>query len=167
VNHRASLELGIQHHWETPISEPTWTTWFQAWLHVLEIRDPCEISLCLTSDVDIQHLNALYRDQDRPTDVLAFAAEETTLPTPNLMRVLGDIVISVPTAQRQAEHMGHPLTSELAWLASHGLLHLLGWDHPNAEQLGRMLQQQKHLLDQVKIPVAPRCLNVSTFWDED
>jgi len=163
------LELGIQENWETPIPPDLWQSWFQTWLHALDIRDPCEISLCFTDDAEIQQLNARYRDQDRPTDVLAFAAEETPMPGAGVLptRILGDIIISVPTAERQARQAGHPLTSELAWLAAHGLLHLLGWDHPDPEHLGSMLQQQKRLLDQVQIPIAPGCLDASTVWDEE
>jgi probable rRNA maturation factor len=66
---------------------------------------------------------------------------------------LGDIVISLDTAQRQAETQSHPLEVELAWLAAHGLLHLLGWDHPDDASLTRMLNQQQALLQIVGLPV--------------
>ncbi|AUB37577.1 ybeY, putative rRNA maturation factor [Nostoc flagelliforme CCNUN1] len=66
---------------------------------------------------------------------------------------LGDIIVSVDTAQRQAQQQEHSLPTELAWLASHGLLHLLGWDHPDEESLGRMLKQQVRLLNAVGIPI--------------
>ena len=59
---------------------------------------------------------------------------------------LGDIVVSVPTARRQALEQEHGLERELRWLVSHGLLHLLGWDHPDADSLAAMLQKQEHLL---------------------
>jgi probable rRNA maturation factor len=66
---------------------------------------------------------------------------------------LGDIVISIDTAQQQAQKQGHTLLTELAWLASHGLLHLLGWDHPDEESLERMLKQQVKLLKSVGISI--------------
>ena len=64
---------------------------------------------------------------------------------------LGDIVISLETAAQQSQQQGHSLTVELAWLAAHGLLHLLGWDHPDAASLALMLEQQKILLTKVDL----------------
>ncbi|MEN9251594.1 MAG: rRNA maturation RNase YbeY [Thermostichales cyanobacterium BF4_bins_65] len=161
------LTLGIQQSWATPVAVPTWKRWFQTWLGAMQIRDPCEVSLLLTDDAQVRRLNACYRGQDCATDVLAFAAEESPVPRAGQGRLLGDIVIAVPTADRQAQQWGHSLTAELAWLASHGLLHLLGWDHPTPEALGAMLQQQQVLLDQVQLAVAPGCLEVSRFWDQE
>ena len=143
---------------DCPISPTTWELWFNQWLEQLQPElspiQAYELSLRLTNDREIQTLNALYRQQDKPTDVLAFAALETDCPQPDevLMQLplyLGDIVISVETAQRQAIAQGHPLTVELAWLAAHGLLHLLGWDHPDEVSLIRMLNQQQVLLHTV------------------
>jgi probable rRNA maturation factor len=108
-----------------------------------------ELSLRLTDDADIQTLNRQYRNQDRPTDVLSFAALETAMPMPVVPAeplYLGDVVISVPTAARQASEQGRSVTAELVWLFSHGLLHLLGWDHPTEERLVQMLARQEALL---------------------
>ncbi|MEJ7602877.1 MAG: rRNA maturation RNase YbeY [Kofleriaceae bacterium] len=84
-----------------------------------------EVGLRLTDDTTIQTLNRDYRAKDKPTDVLAFAQLEGPAATlhPTL---LGDIVISIPTARRQARRGLH---AELLHLASHGLCHLLGYDH--------------------------------------
>lgn len=139
-----------------PIAPETWERWFQAWLEALRPKqspiESYELSLRLTGDREIQHLNHQFRQQDKPTDVLAFAALESGYPQPQELRstlplYLGDIVISVGTAQRQAEEQKHPLDIELAWLAAHGLLHLLGWDHPDEDSLNRMLSQQQVLLE--------------------
>jgi probable rRNA maturation factor len=62
-------------------------------------------------------------------------------------------VISVETADRQAQQQGHSLKTELAWLASHGCLHLLGWDHPDLESLKRMLNQQVTLLQAINLEI--------------
>ncbi len=144
------LDLYLEQKVPTPVEEATWRRWFEAWLRQLGVTDPCELSLCLTSDEHIRQLNRDFRHIDAPTDVLAFAAEEMVTPVElqklTGVRLLGDIVISVPTACAQAKAQGHPLSHELAWLASHGLLHLLGWDHPDELSLQRMLQQQQHLL---------------------
>ncbi len=87
--------------------------------------------------------------------MLAFAAQETLIPVGivelSVVKLLGDIVISVPTARLQAKAHGHRLSDELAWLATHGLLHLLGWDHPDKFSLRRMLHQQRQLLAAVDL----------------
>lgn len=149
------FELYLQLNVPSPIAETTWIEWFQIWLQVMEVSDPCELSLCLTTDHHIQELNRQYRYVDQPTDVLAFAAQETLLPAGiaalSVTRLLGDIVISVPTARVQAKAHSHRLSDELAWLATHGFLHLLGWDHPDELSLRRMLQQQRHLLSAINL----------------
>ena len=139
------------------ISLDTWCQWFDQWLTVLNPDiSPIQayaLTLRLTDDADIQALNATYRHQDCPTDVLAFAALETLIPATYTWTVLpvelGDIVISIETALTQAQSSDHSLQQELAWLASHGLLHLLGWDHPDADSLEHMLIQQRHLLAEI------------------
>ncbi|MGJ5676704.1 MAG: rRNA maturation RNase YbeY [Nostochopsis sp.] len=146
----------------TPITAKTWEHWFNCWLQKLQPNIPpaanYEIGLRLTNDSEIQELNAQYRHQDKPTDVLSFAALEVDSPVPSevlasMPLYLGDIVISVDTAQEQAQKQGHTLLTELAWLASHGLLHLLGWDHPDEESLERMLKQQVILLNSTGISI--------------
>jgi len=138
-----------------------WENWFERWLEILHFHPSapiCEIGLRLTDDTEIQELNAQYRHQNKPTDVLSFAALEGDYPLSEEMLAseslyLGDIVISIDTAQRQAQQQDYPLPTELAWLASHGLLHLLGWDHPDEESLSQMLKQQVILLEAVGITI--------------
>jgi probable rRNA maturation factor len=139
------------------IAALTWEDWFGHWLDRLQPDispiQAYELTLRLTSDAEIQALNAQYRQKNQPTDVLAFAALEVEAPEIAEMQdqpvYLGDIIISVETAKAQAAQQGHLLQQELAWLAAHGLLHLLGWDHPDDEQLMQMLQQQEVLLQTV------------------
>lgn len=142
------------------IPEECWQSWFQIWLSQLAIDlspiNAYELSLLLTDDAEIQQLNAQFRHQDKPTDVLSFAALEAEGAVPDALRYkiplnLGDIIISIDTAQRQARERGHSLRWELAWLATHGLLHLLGWDHPTEERLQEMLDQQDVLLDLIDL----------------
>lgn len=158
-NHTVSSEVSSAIA-PAPISDSIWEYWFQCWLdHLRPDFSPTqtyELSLRLTDDIAIQVLNAQYRHKDQPTDVLAFAALEVNYPqlgesSLDLPLYLGDIVVSVETAQRQAQEDGYSLKQELAWLAAHGLLHLLGWDHPNDESLIRMLDQQEILLQIVGI----------------
>lgn len=145
-----------------PIPVETWDTWFKQWLNIiaaeLQIADSYELSLRLTGDEEMQNLNLQYRQQNKPTDVLAFAALEVDVPNFKEWHLsapiyLGDVVISVDTANRQAKQQGHPLKTELAWLAAHGFLHLLGWDHPDEESLRHMWNKQIDLLQRVGITV--------------
>lgn len=93
-------------------------------------RSSYEVSLRLTDDAAIHALNRDYRDKDKPTDVLAFAQQEGVGGELH-PEVLGDVVISVDTARRQAKR---GLYRELLHLASHGLCHLLGYDHQDDEE---------------------------------
>ena len=151
-----NLELIVQDLYQpSVIEEDTWVNWFQTWLETPSLQlppaDAYELSLRLTTDAEVRALNAQFRQQDRPTDVLSFAAMEVDFPeitddNADLVLYLGDIIISVDTAAIQAPEHGYSLRKELAWLASHGLLHLLGWDHPDAASLSLMLEQQQTFL---------------------
>jgi probable rRNA maturation factor len=154
-----NLELIVQDLYHTiTVEETTWVTWFQDWLQTpgldLPPADTYELSLRLTTDSEIQALNSQFRHQDKPTDVLSFAAMEVDFPEiednpADLTLYLGDIIISVDTAVRQAPEHGYSLRKELAWLASHGLLHLLGWDHPDEASLLLMLDRQETFLARI------------------
>lgn len=163
------VEVAVQDYFFTddanvspPVTPQQWESWFRQWMETLQPDlEPdlssrhYELSLRLTDDAEIQSLNAQYRQKDQPTDVLAFAALEVDAPPLEDAELeplyLGDIVISVETAQTQATQQNHSLQQELAWLASHALLHLLGWDHPNEARLREMLQQQAFLLQTIGI----------------
>jgi len=97
-----------------------------------EGRSPeVELSLVFCEDDFIHALNRDYRHKDRPTDVLSF-------PQDGEAGLLGDLVISVPTARRQAASHGHPLAAEVEWLFLHGALHLLGYDDSTDEEADEM-----------------------------
>lgn len=98
-------------------------------------------SVCLVSDRRIRELNREFRARDQPTDVLSFPDDDD--PDPDGSRYLGDVVISVATAQRQAEEAGHSLEQELEVLALHGYLHLVGHDHETDD--GAMMRLQRRL----------------------
>lgn len=161
-----TLDLAVQDRANGSISAEQWEQLFTTWLEQMaddlaelsgnlgpEIDPAYELSLLLTSDAEIQTLNRDYRHKDQPTDVLSFAALEVDAPPlpPGEPLPLGDIIISIDTAQRQADSQGHSLATELQWLASHGLLHLLGWDHPDDASLARMLEQQGQLIKAVAV----------------
>ena len=97
-----------------------------------EFSDPAEISVTLVNDEKIHELNKMHRNIDRSTDVLSFPLGENGVYDKNLetgASLLGDIVISVETAVRQAEEYGHTLQREIGFLTVHSMLHLLGYDH--------------------------------------
>jgi len=144
------------------LTDQIWHGWFEQWLKMLGSYLPSaasyEIGLRLADDLAIQQLNHQYRQQNKPTDVLSFAALEANLPQHKEVAMstplyLGDIVISIDTAQRQAQERGHSLSTELPWLAAHGLLHLLGWDHPDEATLQQMLNQQLILLQAIDMNI--------------
>ena len=114
------------------------------------VRNASKLSLGLelTNDQKILDLNHTWLGQSKSTDVLSFPiVDETFFCVTNECIELGDIVISIPTAIRQAEENNTDLFRELRWLATHGLLHLLGWDHSDEESLNKMLVIQEQLLD--------------------
>jgi probable rRNA maturation factor len=99
------------------------------------------VSIVLASDATVRRLNHVYRGKDVTTDVLSFSAGGDTLPDGT--RPLGEIVISVAQAARQAEALGHSLARELRVLLIHGYLHLLGYDHEVDD--GTMMRLQARL----------------------
>lgn len=107
-------------------------------------------AVILTDDEAIHICNRDFRSVDRPTDVLSFPADEgdALLTAPD--GFLGDIMISVPTAERQAEELGHSTAREIAFLIVHGMLHLLGYDHiePQDEQI--MLERQRSIISMIE-----------------
>ena len=134
-------------------AEEGWSRLLARWLAELSDEIPApwrrsaySLGLQLCDDASIAALNEAWRRQAGPTDVLAFAAQEEAVPLPGGPLELGDILISLETAARQAREHAHPLERELRFLASHGLLHLLGWDHPDEESLAVMLELQDRLL---------------------
>ncbi|OQW33782.1 MAG: hypothetical protein A4E19_02740 [Nitrospira sp. SG-bin1] len=109
-----------------------------------------ELSLELTGDRRMRRLNREYRKKDRPTDVLAFPIREAVMPpgVRPVTRMLGDVVISLPTASRQAKEAGRSIDEELATLLVHGVLHLCGYDHERSpREAARMKRRERALLD--------------------
>lgn len=112
-------------------------------------KAPVEVTLLLTDDDQLKALNKEYRGIDKPTDVLSFEAGDTMPGMDNDDPYLGDIVISVPMAERQAKQGGHSLKAELQLLTVHGTLHLLGFDHEEPEEKDRMWWTQASILAQL------------------
>lgn len=104
-----------------------------------------EVCLRLVDDAEMRLLNHRYRAKDATTDVLAFAAREGER-VPGDEQCLGDIVVSVDTARRQARENNHSLACELTKLAAHGLLHLLGYDHERSRAEAIKMQRKERWL---------------------
>ncbi len=108
-------------------------------------------NVILTDNHNIKKLNSKYRNIDKETDVISFALEDEKEEVMNSnKRVLGDIYISVDKAKSQSKEYGHSLTRELSFLAVHGLLHLLGYDHMEKEDEKIMFKKQELILDGTK-----------------
>lgn len=104
-----------------------------------------ELSILLCDDATIRALNRQYRNNDKATDVLAFPMQEGPGPQAN-PGLLGDVVISLPTARRQAAEHDRPIVQEVTFLLAHGLLHLLGYDHSNKRDEREMTARTEDLL---------------------
>ena len=119
---------------------------------ILEIEDEAELSVIFVTNEAIHEINHTYRQKDAPTDVISFALEEigegeTPIIAEGMPRVLGDIIISTDRTIEQAEEYGHSFERELGFLAVHGFLHLLGYDHMDPEDERVMFGKQDEILN--------------------
>ncbi|HBF39034.1 MAG TPA: rRNA maturation RNase YbeY [Firmicutes bacterium] len=138
----------------------------EEWLHLLENvlqsgldthgKENSEVSVILVDNQYIQELNQQYRGLDQPTDVLSFAMEEDPVEGVDVLpedapELLGDIFISMERAVEQAKEYDHSLIREVNYLAIHGLLHLLGFDHQTPEDTNEMRAEEEKILAAYKI----------------
>lgn len=118
---------------------------------VQNIEEGSEVSITFVTNEAIHEINREYRDKDQPTDVISFALEEMgegeiKIIGEDIPRVLGDIIISTDRTREQAEEYGHSFERELGFLAVHGFLHLLGYDHMTEEDEKEMFGKQDEIL---------------------
>ncbi len=113
----------------------------------------CEISIVLSSDSEVQRLNAAWRGKDTPTNVLSFAAWDAGgPPSPEGGNALGDIILALETCRRDARDVGKPFEHHMAHLVVHGVLHLLGFDHKNDSEAEAMQAIETRVLSTMGIP---------------
>jgi len=110
-----------------------------------------EVSVTFVTNEMIRDINREYRGKDQPTDVISFAMEElgegeTAIIGSPEPRMLGDIIISLDRTKEQAADYGHSFERELGFLAIHGFLHLLGYDHMTEEDEKKMFSRQEEIL---------------------
>lgn len=131
----------------------------KAALEYMDFPLKSEVSVMFTDDEEIHELNRLHRGVDRPTDVLSFPLfeydengdiiEDDLDFNPNGEMILGDIVISLETASRQAQEYGHSFEREIGFLTVHSMLHLFGYDHMTPEDEGEMFGYQREILERM------------------
>ena len=134
------------------VSKPTVRLWANRMLIELGLGE-VELSIALTDDEEIHELNRVFRHKDRPTDVLAFSMREgdsigahpVADAANSSAELLGDVVVSVETARRQAGRRRRPLERELRELLAHGLLHLVGYDHRTKDEERAMGRETRRL----------------------
>lgn len=110
-----------------------------------------EFSVIIVDNKKIHEINKTYRNVDRPTDVISFAFEDNEGITPNNMRILGEIYLSVEKAKEQAKEFGHSEKREVCYLSIHGLLHLLGYNHEEDEEKKVMRSLEEKILNECSI----------------
>ena len=113
-------------------------------------QDDASFNVIIVDNDYIHNLNKEYRGIDRETDVISFALEDDDTFNPPI-RILGDIYISIDKCKSQAEEYGHSLLREFCFLAVHGMLHLLGYDHMKKEEEEVMFKLQEDILDEMDI----------------
>lgn len=131
----------------------------KAALEYMDFPLKSEVSVMFTDDEEIHALNRLHRGVDRPTDVLSFPlfeydengdiTEDDLDFNPNGEMILGDIVISLETASRQAREYGHSFEREIGFLTVHSMLHLFGYDHMTPEDEAEMFGYQREILERM------------------
>lgn len=131
----------------------------KAALEYMDFPLKSEVSVMFTDDEEIHELNRLHRGVDRPTDVLSFPlfeydengdiTEDDLDFNPNGEMILGDIVISLETASRQAQEYGHSFEREIGFLTVHSMLHLFGYDHMTPEDEAEMFGYQREILERM------------------
>ncbi len=117
-----------------------------------------DVYITLTNNEEIHKINKEYRDVDRPTDVLSFPMYERDEiaglkndTNDEIEKILGDIIVSIEKVREQAEEYGHSFERELAYLVTHGMLHLLGYDHMIEEEKAVMRKREEEILETLNI----------------
>ena len=120
-----------------------------------KLTDNTEVDITIVDNDEIHQLNRDYRGIDRPTDVLSFALgegdEEPEVEDGEAEHLLGDVIISAPRAVEQGEEFGHGLNREMTYLAVHGMLHLLGYDHMEEADKQVMRAREEQVLRELDL----------------
>lgn len=155
------IEVEFIQEYEPEVSEALLQTLAQVLEAAAQLEEvEGEVTVTFVDNESIHELNRDYRGIDRPTDVLSFAMNEEGEDELEIFldegmdempNMLGDIVISIPKAQEQAQEYGHSFEREMGFLVAHGFLHLLGYDHETEEEEKEMFARQDEILNQVRL----------------
>jgi probable rRNA maturation factor len=145
------IVIGVQDPFQEKVSDQVLCIAAEAALQISGVSDSPSLSIRITDDAEMQDLNFRFRGIDKTTDVLSFGEDFTD---PDLeSRYLGDIVISYPQAEIQANNRGHTTAEELQLLAIHGVLHLLGFDHGTETEKKKMWSLQGKVMEKTGISI--------------
>ena len=125
--------------------------WVERTIRTTDSARDAEVSVRIVDEAEMQALNREYRDQDKPTNVLAFPAGDAGFALPGEIPLLGDVVVCAGVVAREADEQGKPLEHHWAHMLVHGTLHLLGHDHVDDEQAGAMEALERRILDEFGI----------------
>ena len=145
------IGIVVQDPFQDNISEQVLCFAAEAALQICGVNDSPSLSIRITDDAEMQDLNLRFRGIDKTTDVLSFGEDFID---PDLeSRYLGDVVISYPRAEDQANSRGHTAAEELQLLVIHGVLHLLGYDHGTGTEKKKMWSIQGKILEKIGITI--------------
>ena len=152
------IEINFMEIDELPNEESLIRNVVEKVLKAEKIVHDVDVYITLTNNQEIHEINRDYREVDRPTDVLSFPMYERdeidklkTEKTSDEEEILGDIIVSVEKVREQAEEYGHSFERELAYLVTHGMLHLLGYDHMIEEEKTIMREREEAILSEMGI----------------
>ena len=146
------MEIGIFNETEEEIKELETIEELMKYALKEENIEKAEFNIIIIDNERIRKINKEYRNIDRETDVISFALEDSEqYYIEGMPREIGDIFISIDHAKMQAEEYGHSFYREMCFLFTHGLLHLLGFDHMNEEDEKVMFSRQKEILNALNI----------------
>jgi probable rRNA maturation factor len=142
------IEVQIDDNFADRVDPDALTRSAMATLRHQDVTEPVALTLVITGDGTVRRLNRTYRGVDTPTDVLAFGSEgeDGFGIVPTAPRYLGDVIVSFPRAEAQANDARHPVEAELQLLTVHGVLHLLGHDHADPDEKAIMWAAQAEIL---------------------
>ena len=154
VSPRLDVQLQVLHRARPGVDENLLRALVEAVLTAEQVNGRCELTVLFVDDSEIRRLNARHRGINRPTDVLSFpladqAGKDGFIAPPAARWQLGDIVVSHPRAVAQATEYGHSVERELGYLVTHGLLHILGYDHEHQAQRAQMREREEAALSAV------------------
>ncbi len=148
-----NIDITVDEPFHNRVDEAWLTMVIENVLRFEEVDITCEMSLLITGDETMHDLNLTYREIDKTTDVLAFAFQEDEefQFSPDCLKQLGEVVVSWPQAEKQALEHGHSPEKEIAVLTTHGVLHLLGYDHESLEEDAEMSARETEIVSSIKL----------------